>query len=63
MAPEGDFVFFLSTCGSTAKLRNSNRSHFKNEYNQVDFKEFPLPILAEFLFKYLPLIDDHNIIR
>ena len=55
--------FFLSTCGSTAKSRNSYRSHFENEYGQVDFKELPRPKLAEFLFEYLPLIDEHNRMR
>ena len=55
--------FFLSTCGSTAKSRNSYRSHFENEYSQVDFKELPRPKLAEFLFEYLPLIDEHNRMR
>ena len=55
--------FFLSTCGSTAKSRNSCRSHFENECGHVDFKELPCPKLAEFLFEHSPLIDEHDRMR
>ena len=43
--------FFLSTCGSTTKSDKTYRSHFENEYGQVDFKELPRPKLAEFIYE------------
>jgi len=55
--------FFISTCGSTARSANAYRSHFENEFGQVDYKDLPRPKLAEFLYEILPLIDEHNKIR
>jgi len=39
------------------------RSHFENEYGQVDYKDLPRPKLAEMLYDLLPLIDEHNRMR
>lgn len=52
--------YFALTYGSTAKSSNPYRSHFENDYGKVDYKELPRPKLAEFLYEYLPLIDEHN---
>ena len=52
--------FFVSTCGSTAKSCKTYRSHFENEYGQVDYKDLPRPKLAEHLYEAAPLIDENS---
>ena len=55
--------YFVSTCGSTARSDKTYRSHFENEFGDVDFKDLPRPKLADFLYEFLPLIDEHNRMR
>ena len=52
--------FFVSTCGKTEQSDKPYPSHFEDEFGFVDYKELPRPRLSEFLFEYLPLIDEHN---
>ena len=52
--------FFITTCGITAPSKNLYRSNFEDEYGGVTFKDIQRPEIAEFLYQYLPLIDEHN---
>ena len=36
------------------------RSHFEDDWGTVDYKDLPRPELADFLYKFLPRIDEHN---
>jgi len=52
--------FFVSSCGNTYPSNVTYKSQFEDEFGSVGFKELPRPKLAEFLYEYLPLIDEHN---
>lgn len=52
--------YFLSTCGNTKPSVNLYRSKFEDEFGGVGFKDLLRPEIADFLYEFLPLIDEHN---
>jgi hypothetical protein len=52
--------YFVSTCGSTEVADDPYYTKFEDEDGTVNSKEIKRPKLAEFLFLFLPLIDEHN---
>jgi hypothetical protein len=52
--------YFLYTCGSTAPSSIMYQSNFEDEFGNVDFKILPRPQVCQFLYEYLPLIDENN---
>ena len=52
--------YFLSTTGNTRPSKHLYRSQFEDEFGCVAWKDVPRPEFAEFIFIYLPLIDEHN---
>jgi hypothetical protein len=52
--------YFLSTCGSTKASPRPYLTHFEDEFGGVQYKEIPRPEICEFLYEFLPLIDEHN---
>jgi hypothetical protein len=52
--------YFLATCGNTVVSSVAYRSAFEDDSGNVDYKFLPWPQLAHFIFKYLPIIDEHN---
>lgn len=52
--------YFVSTCGSTEVAKEPYYTKFEDEFGGVSDKEIKRPKLAEFLYQFLPLIDEHN---
>lgn len=52
--------YFVSTCGLTTVCKDPYNSHYEDEYGCVGTRQLPRPWLADFLFKKLPIIDEHN---
>jgi hypothetical protein len=52
--------YFVSTCGSTEVSKEPYYTKFEDEFGGVSAKEIKRPKLAEFLYQFLPLIDEHN---
>ena len=52
--------FFLSTCSSTEVSAEPYKSYYENKWGAPESKEIPRPKMAEFLFRYLSRIDEHN---
>jgi hypothetical protein len=52
--------YFLSTCGSKHQSSMMYESNFEDEFGNVSSKFLPRPQISHFLYKYLPLIDEHN---
>jgi hypothetical protein len=52
--------YFLSMCGSTVPSSIMYQSNFEDEFGNVNFKMLPWPQVCNFLYEYLPLIDEHN---
>ena len=52
--------FFVSSCGNTSPSLNTHKSQLEDDFGGVGFKELARPKLAEFIYEYLPLIDEHN---
>jgi hypothetical protein len=52
--------YFLSTCGSTHQSSLIYESNFEDEFGNISTKFLPRPQISHFLYKYLPIIDEHN---
>ena len=52
--------YMVSTCGSTAPHQDKYLSHFEDDFGNVTAKEINRPCVSNFLYEYLPLIDEHN---
>ena len=52
--------YFISTCGSTETSCAPYQSWFEDDFGGASSKELPRLEMAEFLYQYLPLIDEHN---
>lgn len=52
--------FFVSTCGTTVPSVHAYVANFQDEWGRPSSKELPRPMLAEFLYDYLPIIDEWN---
>jgi hypothetical protein len=52
--------YFVSTCGSTEISPIKYEYKFEDEWGNTEYKELNRPMLAHFLYEYLPLIDEHN---
>jgi len=50
----------ISTCGSTAAHPDKYLSYFEDDFGNVTTKEINRPRISNFLYEYLPLIDEHN---
>ena len=48
------------TIGNTTQSNTLYRSQLKGEFGGVGRKDIPQPELADFLYQYLPLIDEHD---
>jgi hypothetical protein len=55
-----NIAFILSTCGTTCAAQQMYKSSYEDEFGHCTYKELPRPCLVEFLFEYLPLVDEHN---
>jgi hypothetical protein len=53
-------MYLLSTCGSTEPSEKMYTSYFEDEFGNIACKEIPHPRIAQLLYDYLPLIDEHN---
>jgi hypothetical protein len=52
--------YVLSTRGSTAPSTVAYLSAFEEKPGNADYKFLPHPLIANFIYEYLPLIDEHN---
>ena len=52
--------YFVSTCGSTEPHEKMYERKFEDEWGMPASRFIPRPKLANFLYVYLPLIDEHN---
>ena len=52
--------YFLSTCGKTSPSAILYKTHFEDDFGNVQTREINWPEIAHFLYQYLPLIDEHN---
>ena len=52
--------YFISTCGNTNPSSVLYKSNFEDEFGGVGYKMIQRPKLAEFLYQFLPIIDEHN---
>ena len=52
--------YFVSTTGNTNPSKETYRTQFEDEFGCVAFKDIPRPVFADFLYDFLPLIDEHN---
>jgi hypothetical protein len=53
-------AFFVSTCGVTAPAKESYNTSFEDEYGQTQTKTIPRPEICDFIYRFLPVIDNHN---
>jgi hypothetical protein len=52
--------YLLLTCGSTHQSSVIYESSFEDEFGNIISKFLPIPQISHFLYKYAPLIDEHN---
>ena len=52
--------YFLSTTGNINPSNHLNWSQFKDEFVCVGWRYIPRPNSADFIYDFLPLIDEHN---
>ena len=52
--------YFISTCGNTCPSFHLYRSKFEDEFGGASYKDIQRPEICEFLYEYLPIIDEHN---
>jgi hypothetical protein len=52
--------YVISTCGSTDPCDEMCTTYFEDEHGHVSYKEISRPKLANMIYEYLPLIDEHN---
>ena len=53
--------YFLSTCGKTSRSATMYKTHFEDDFGNVQTRDINRPEIAHFLYDYLPLIDEHNL--
>jgi hypothetical protein len=53
--------YFISTCGSTNPASHSYETHFEDEFGVIQTKYIARPHLLEWVYNYLPLIDEHPV--
>jgi hypothetical protein len=53
-------VYFVSTCGTMIRHEINYCTSFGNGFGSLSSKPLPRPSIAHFLYKFLPLIDEHN---
>ncbi len=53
-------AYFVSTCGSTQPSETCYETHFEDEYGVITTKQIARPHVLEWVYDYLPLIDEHN---
>ncbi len=52
--------YFVTTCGSTHPAVNSYETHFEDEFGVVQTRKIRRPRILEWVYDYLPLLDEHN---
>ena len=52
--------YFVTTCGSTAPAAKAYETHYDDEFGVVQTKKIPRPNVLDWVYDYLPLIDEHN---
>ena len=52
--------FFISTVGDTSPATVSYKTNFTNDFGEITSKSIPRPDLCDFIFGFLPVIDNHN---
>jgi len=57
---QSSISYFLSKCGSTNPAANSYMTHFEDEFGTICTWSIPQPSILEWVYDYLPLIDEHN---
>ena len=55
--------FFLSTVGDTSPADTCYESKYEDEYGDVQSKKILRPDICDFIFQFLPAIDNHNKLR
>ena len=53
-------AFFISTVGTTAPALQSYASNFEDEYGNTCTKFIRRPEIVDFIYRFLPVIDNHN---
>jgi hypothetical protein len=53
-------AFFISTVGTTGPAKESYRSSYEDEYGQKCSKLIRRPEIVDFIYRFLPVIDNHN---
>jgi hypothetical protein len=53
-------AYFISTVGNTHAHDLPYRSYFEDPYGGTGTREVPRPVLAHFIYQFLPMIDEHN---
>jgi hypothetical protein len=57
---QSSISYFISTCGSTFPATQSYTTHYEDEFGIIQTKQIPRPHLLEWVYDYLPIIDEHN---
>jgi hypothetical protein len=57
---QSSISFFISTVGTTAPASESYQSSFEDEYGNKCTKLINRPEIVDFIYRFLPLIDNHN---
>ena len=52
--------YFVLTWGSTCPADISYEAHYEDDFGNVTEWKIPQPHLLEWVYNYLPLIDEHN---
>ena len=52
--------YMVSSCGTTVRHEKAYISKFEDGFVNTATKELPCPAITHILFKFLPLIDEHN---
>jgi hypothetical protein len=53
-------AYFLSTVGDTCPAAKFYETKFEDEYGEKQEKQVPRPEICDFIYDFLPLIDNHN---
>jgi hypothetical protein len=52
--------YFISTCGSTEPSEYKYEAKYEDDWGHTSIRLLDRPKIADFLYHYLPLIDEHN---
>ena len=55
--------YFASTSGVTTVCATPYKPRYEGEYGNVGVKDLARPVMADFLFRSLPVVDEHNKLR